>query len=108
MDAIRPKRSRRGLHELTLYRKHGCRTLFAIKPITCVNEKIVRQECPEGWPVHYGAVPLFVEATLQDNTPVVLTPCANLTMTALSVDDPYILRFANIALPSPMDSRVAS
>jgi hypothetical protein len=64
---------------------------------------LVRQECPEGWPVHYGAVPVFVEATLQDDTPVFLTPCANLTMTALRVDDPYILRFAHIALPSPME-----
>jgi len=58
---------------------------------------LVHQEYPEGWPVHYGAVPLFVEATVQDGTPVLLTPCANMTMTPLTVDDPYILRFANIA-----------
>jgi DUF1680 family protein len=57
---------------------------------------IIRQEYPEGWPVHYGAVPLFVEAMVQGDTPVFLTPCANMTMTALTVNDPYILRFANI------------
>jgi hypothetical protein len=58
---------------------------------------LVRQECPEGWPVHYGAVPLFVEAEIQDGPPVFLTPCTNMTMAPLIVDDPYILRFANIA-----------
>lgn len=57
---------------------------------------IVHQKCPAEWRVHTGAVPLFLEATVQDGSPVLLTPCANLTMTALTVDDPYILRFANI------------
>jgi len=57
---------------------------------------IVHQKCPAEWRVHHGAVPLFLEATVQDGSPVLLTPCANLTMTALTVDDPYILRFANI------------
>jgi DUF1680 family protein len=57
---------------------------------------IVRQAYPVGWPVHHGAVPFFVEATVQEGTPVLLTPCANMTMTKLTVDDPYILRFASI------------
>lgn len=58
----------------------------------------VHQEYPEGWRVQYGAILLFVEATLEDGTPVLLTPCANLTMTALTVNDPYLMRFANITL----------
>ncbi|HLK59807.1 MAG TPA: beta-L-arabinofuranosidase domain-containing protein [Chthonomonadaceae bacterium] len=57
---------------------------------------LVRQEYPAEWAAHSEAIPLFVEAAVQKDIPALLTPCANMTMTALIHDDPYILRFANI------------
>lgn len=57
----------------------------------------VRQVCPEAWHLHHGAVPLLVEAEVE-GSPVLLTPCANTTMTRFTVDDPYLLRFAEIKL----------
>ncbi len=62
------------------------------------GEPYVRHEYPTGWPVQYGAVPLFVEAAVQDGAPVLLTPCANMAMTAITMDDPYIMRFAGIEI----------
>ncbi len=57
---------------------------------------LIHQEYPAEWPAHYGAIPLFVAAAVPEGIPVSLTPCANMTMTALTSDDPYLLRFAEI------------
>lgn len=56
------------------------------------------QDLPEGWTD--GGIPLFIEAELEDGSPVLLTPCANTTMRYFSVSDPYVLRFARVTLVS--------
>ena len=57
----------------------------------------VRHDLPGSRSPH-GGIPLLVEAELDGGKPVLLTPCANMTMTPFTVPDPYLMRFSRIRL----------
>ena len=52
---------------------------------------------PESWNTR-GTIPLLLKAQTSTGTPICLTPCANLTMTPLAMDDPYVIRFSDIKI----------
>jgi hypothetical protein len=69
-------------------------------PLKDNGHPFVDQNLPDDWTTG-GAVPILIKAQLKGGKKVLLTPCANLTMTTLTVDDPYILRFSEVALSEP-------
>jgi DUF1680 family protein len=66
-------------------------------PTAGEGQPFVERTLPEDW-LGEGAIPLFIKARLKDDSVVLLTPCANLGMTPLTVDDPYVIRFQEIGL----------
>lgn len=66
-------------------------------PLKENGQPFVDQNVPDDWTTG-GAVALFIRAQLETGQNVLLTPCANLTMTKLTLDDPYILRFSDVRI----------
>jgi DUF1680 family protein len=62
------------------------------------RQPIVVAKLPADWPIEAGAIPLLVKAQVKDGTEVFLTPCGNLTMTELTQDDAYVVRYARVTL----------
>lgn len=74
-------------------------------PVDRQGHPKVSQTIPQNWKDEIGALPLFIDATLQDGTAVQLIPCANFTQTALTVTDPYVMRFSEIKLTRSLMNR---
>jgi hypothetical protein len=66
-------------------------------PTAAEEQPFIETTLPEDW-LGEGAIPLFIKARLKDGSAVLLTPCANLGMTPLTVDDPYVIRFKEVEL----------
>jgi hypothetical protein len=66
-------------------------------PLDKNGKPFVTQTLPDSWNTR-GAIPLLIKAKTHDGTDVLLTPYANLTMTRLVVDDPFVIRLSKIAL----------
>ena len=56
------------------------------------GQPVVSQNIPTEWRKK-GAVPLFIEASLNSHGKVLLTPCSNLPFIRFTKPDPYVLRF---------------
>ena len=60
------------------------------------GQPVISQNIPTDWRKK-GAVPLFIEASLNSHGKVLLTPCANLPFIRFTKPDPYVLRFSDVA-----------
>ncbi|MBN1339037.1 MAG: chitobiase/beta-hexosaminidase C-terminal domain-containing protein [Bacteroidales bacterium] len=59
------------------------------------GQPFVSQTITSDWQQN-GAIPLLIEASLNSNGKVYMTPCANLPLMRFTQPDPYVLRFSNI------------
>ena len=55
---------------------------------------------PKTWDNMRGIVPILVDAEIEGKQPVQLTPCANFTLSPITQDDPYVLRFLDVTVTS--------